>query len=395
MERTLDALQTPGRSVFIFGERGVGKTSLARSATNAFNGKDRETILVACSEDMTFPQLIGQVTRKLLSLPILEGWKARKLTLGLNSPLVALATTMEKPSSMDAIAKLDVNDAVDVLNEVTGGVTEPISVVIDELDVVQHKSTRKHLAHFLKQLGDKDCSVKFVLVGIADDMSQLLEAHESASRYIASVKLERLGLDTMAKMLEDGFSQLGTDLAHQDAIRIACISDGFAHYVHLVGLKLAMQWIAASHETEVSSHLRPDEGMLADALAEAVADSEAWLSAEYNTAVQKYRDKYEPVLWSVADHRELIRSTEQMYEAYERICRSLMKEPLTRPLFSNALNKFKTEPHGHVLTSNRRSWYRFRHTMLRGYCRMIAATKGVALGMQEITTQRLPSVLRT
>jgi uncharacterized protein len=46
-ERTQEALEIPGRSAFIYGERGVGKSSLALTAALQFNSSDAEPIRVA------------------------------------------------------------------------------------------------------------------------------------------------------------------------------------------------------------------------------------------------------------------------------------------------------------------------------------------------------------
>ena len=40
-----------GRNIFIFGERGVGKTSLAKTAANQYQSSDREFIDVSCAPD--------------------------------------------------------------------------------------------------------------------------------------------------------------------------------------------------------------------------------------------------------------------------------------------------------------------------------------------------------
>ncbi|MEQ9151060.1 MAG: hypothetical protein RLO06_06170, partial [Parvibaculum sp.] len=48
VERTLESLDTPGRSVFMFGERGVGKTSLAQTSAYLFNSSDSDPILISC-----------------------------------------------------------------------------------------------------------------------------------------------------------------------------------------------------------------------------------------------------------------------------------------------------------------------------------------------------------
>jgi hypothetical protein len=120
----------------------------------------------------------------------------------------------------------------------------------------------------------------------------------------------------------------------------------------------------------------------------AIEDSDAWLKKAYDDAVKKYGDEYEPVLWSVADHWETERSTDQMYPSYENICVQLGRPPVSRTDYSQCLNRLKTEAHGQALIMTRRSWFKFRHSMLRGYCKMLAESRDVHLGLKYLETRK-------
>lgn len=247
--------------------------------------------------------------------------------------------------------------------------------MVDEVDQIADPVVRRSIAFLVKQLGDRECPVKFIFVGIAEDVAELLEHHESASRYIASIRLDRLPFNVLKSIVTEGFHKIDAELWDPLATRVAFVSDGFAHFTHLVGLKMAMRLL-----DDNPPNLQVSVRHLELALADAVEDSESWLKTAYDDATQKYQDKYEHVLWAAADHWEIERSTEHMYPCYLRICERAGVSPLERQQFSAVLSKFKTERHGGVLVSRRRSWYRFRQTMLRGYCRMVASTRGIEVG---------------
>ena len=54
-------LATKGRHVFIFGDRGVGKTSLAQTAATEFHPSDSEPIVVLVPKGKHSDQSLGQL----------------------------------------------------------------------------------------------------------------------------------------------------------------------------------------------------------------------------------------------------------------------------------------------------------------------------------------------
>ncbi|RYZ82083.1 MAG: hypothetical protein EOP04_22755 [Proteobacteria bacterium] len=238
------------------------------------------------------------------------------------------------------------------------------------------------LAFFVKSLGDQEVSIKFVFVGIADSIDKLILHHQSVPRYIASIQLEQLDLGDLVAIATEGFEAIDVVLPPYLANRIGMISDGFAHFTHLISLKLANRYL---EQEPLPTSINPD--LLDVAITDAIEDSETILKKAYKDAVQKYRDQYEPILWSVADHWQIDQLTEELYPSYERICKKMKIDPLDRKSYSKVLNKFKTPSHGTVLVSDRRSWFRFRISMLRGYCRMIALSRKVDVGVEYLRSR--------
>lgn len=377
LARTLDALATPGRSPFIYGVRGVGKTSLAQTAAHLYNWSGAEPIYEACASGTAFANIVTRVARKLMRLPHFRTQKKAITEVKVGPAVAQLVHRIEKTD--EYLTRLDVADAVDLFNALVSPKDEPIVVVLDEIDVAGD-GLRQDLAYFIKQVGDQECRLRFIFAGIAETTEELLAHHASASRYLATIELQPLKLGELHQIATSGFAKLGLNCADRMAWRIASLSDGFAHFTHLLGLKLAVEAID-NREQSLSSEL------FAQSVRDAVEDSAAFLQTAYRQAVQKYQDKYEPVLWAAADHWELLRSTEHMYEAYLRICKDLNAAPQDRSAFSSILFQLKQESHACVLRSDRRSWYQFSQAMMRGYCRIVAESKGVAVGVDYMKQQ--------
>ncbi len=387
-DRTQEALSIPGRSAFIYGERGVGKSSLALTAALQFNSSDAEPIRVVCHPTITFGQLVGQIAKRMRDqLGMREGVK--KVTeIGLKLSLVTVMQRIESESEKAPLT-IDVNDAVELLDALLPkNPSAKRVIIIDELDAVDDPVFRSNIAYFIKQLGDNQARLKFIFAGIAGNVSELLVHHESAQRCMATIQLERLGLNILRDIIVEGFRQIGMTIKETTANRIACLSDGFPHFTHLIGLKMAL----AALNAETIPESVDDVSFLEDAIGEAVNDSEAIVKEAYEKAIQKY-GSYEAVLWAVADHWELLRSTRDIYQSYVRVCADLAKrgtriDVVDTAKLSKLLYNLKQAPHGQALVSVRKSWYKIRVTMLRGYCRMVAASKGVDVGLDYLQVER-------
>jgi hypothetical protein len=59
------ALYAPGRSIFIYGDRGVGKTSLAQTVAFAHQSSKRDPVILACTSETTFGGLIRHTVNAL------------------------------------------------------------------------------------------------------------------------------------------------------------------------------------------------------------------------------------------------------------------------------------------------------------------------------------------
>lgn len=165
-------------------------------------------------------------------------------------------------------------------------------------------------------------------------------------------------------------------------MRIARISDGFPHYVHLLCEKLF--WLV--YEETDDGIVTPD--LFERALIRASEDMEPQLKMPYERATRKYTNYYEEILWAVADHHQLQRPTTEIFESYLRIMRTLKREPLEKKKFYTRMNNLKKESHGNILMGSRAGWYEYREKMLRGYARLRAEQSGVTLDIEHPLQQR-------
>ncbi len=376
----------------------MGKSSLALTAADQFSSSDVEPIRVVCHPTITFGKLIGQIATRMRDHMALKESEKKTFEASLNVSVLKVLYRIEKSNEKTTEKlEIDVNEAVSVLDALMPkDPSKERVVVIDELDAVEDPIFRSEIAFFIKQLGDNQARLRFIFAGIASNVSQLLVHHESAQRCMATIELKPLQLGILREVVVEGFKQLGMTIRDALAFRVACLSDGFPHFTHLIALKMA--YAALDQETIPESV--DDVTLLEDAIAGAVEDSEAVVKEAYDRAAQKYLS-YETLLWAVADHYVVLRSTRDIYNSYLRICADLqaakakgrpvgLVEVADKAKVSRMLHSLKQPTHGIALVSERKSWFRFRLSMLRGYCRMVAASKGIDVGLDylEADTRR-------
>jgi Cdc6-like AAA superfamily ATPase len=376
--RAIDrAFNSPGKHVFIYGDRGVGKTSLAQSAAVLHQSSDAKPILIACDQFADFYKMVAAIVQNSISIKDAVERPNVLRKGGLRIP--GLTGEMEKGLQSGVIPPIEsLNDAVVLLKYVSEIHSKDTAIVIDEFDQISNDNDRKRFADLIKQISDQEVGVRFIFCGIGPSLETLIGVHLSTDRYITPIELERLSHDALWEILTSCAAELGIEFGHEELIRISQISDGFPYYVHLIGEHTF--WSIFDDAKVVDKvGLRHFDVGIRGAIAEAVGS----LKQAYNIAVQKRADDYEEVLWAVAESPLLERKSPLIYEeSYIPIMRGRKKrDPIDIKTFYQRMNLLKTLSHGCILKATPQGWYRFSENVMRGYVRLKAEEAGVHLGI--------------
>ncbi|HYD14157.1 MAG TPA: ATP-binding protein [Allosphingosinicella sp.] len=372
VEQIRRAFHSPGRQVFIHGDRGVGKSSLAITMGNYLCGDARRPVQVACN-GQTFFSLIRDIGNQLLNFTPASPSRLSRGSVGVQS--FGISATLESQLQTRAVPELSsLNEALSVIRYCADLSFEEPVIIVDEFDKISGPEDREMFADFIKQLGDQRVPVKVFFTGIGQSLDGLLADHHSCYRYLASVHLKPLPWQGRLDIIDDAAFALGIEVDPASRFRIGALSDGFPHYIHLVCEKLF--WRAFDDESQVKA-TTPD--MYIDAVHDAVRDIEPTLEKLYEEATQKYNDDYQSVLWAVADHHEFKRRSVDIYTSYCDIMAQKGSEPLDRTKFNARMAYLKQPSHGEILIGSRQGWYELREPILRGYIRLRAEAEGIEL----------------
>ena len=369
------SLVASGRHIFVYGDRGVGKTSLAQTAAYKHQSAEQSPVLLTCDPSTSFYRLARDlavalhrvdpaITQKTIRSTFTAGWK----------PLVSLET--QKQIESGSVPEMrSVNEVIATLDYAAHRHSREPVAVIDEFERIKSETDRMLFADLIKQLGDQSVPLKLIFCGVGSSLDELLDSHHSCYRYLTTIALERLSFDGRLEIIDKALGAFHLSMDDTTRYRIAKISDGYPHFVHLVGEKLF--WEVFSADT-VLDRVRPTD--FTAAVSNAVEDIEARLRSLYEKATKKYNNDYEEVLWAVADDQLLSRRSSEIFMSYGRVCRAHEnREPLSREKFNQRMNALKQTGAGSILTATRTGWYSFTENMVRGYVRLRAEQQKVEL----------------
>jgi Cdc6-like AAA superfamily ATPase len=305
-----NAIRTRGLHVILWGQRGTGKTSIAQVIAENFQGKKPEefnTFVVSCNSSDNFPQIWQNVANNIL---LTQG------QIGFGQHSVA-----------KAVGRLELNEPITDPEQVrlfVDSLGYPSLIIIDEFDrVKQRGKTQRLMADTIKLFSDRNDSSKLVIVGVAEDIQDLFEQHQSISRCTAQISVHTMQIEELSEIIQKGYSHANMTFETGLDTKIAELSQGYPHYTHLLGLWTGMEAI---------SHKRNDVRLrdLDYAIPKAINNATGSLLSEYEKAVQSSQKNamFKDVLlacaiakkdslgkFSMADIKEPLRKiTEKNYE---------------------------------------------------------------------------------
>jgi hypothetical protein len=350
VREVVDAINQPGRHAILFGGRGVGKTSLGKILPKKLQAMEPCPIFspfVTCDSTDNY----GSIWRKVF--------------------LEIRYLTNEPPPGVDE------PDPVEDLNtpwtpyEVRRRL-EPYSregllyVVIDEFDKVTDEYSRQLMADTIKLLSDHAVEATLVIIGVADDVADLISDHQSIDRCLAQIPMPRMPRSESESIVTDGLRKLRMSI-HDDALHeIVGLCKGLPTYVHVLALHAARDALDKKELVVEAKNVK-------NAVERAISQAEETIHQEYDKATFSTRATiYPQVLLACAMCRT---------DEYGRFVPNDLCEPMRvitgveykSDRFTGHLKAFCTDDRGQVLrmTGMEYRWrYQFRNPLLQPYVLM-------------------------
>lgn len=354
-----DAVNQPGLHVVVYGERGVGKTSLANVVSptiwvmDRFGKTDEEKAKVperfVIKSIGTTEDTFSTIWDKLLSE---ISWPSEEPSMG-----VQPNTKPKSISTREAFGLYDDELTVDAVRKVLGNVPGAVFIV-DEFDRTGGDTSKK-FTDLIKTLSDLviDCTV--VIVGVSETVGNLIADHASIVRALVQIPLQRMKPEELKAILENAEKTLNIHFSPDAASLIVHVSQGLPHYTHLIGLHSVRN---AALKRKSRAVERTD---VLDALKQAVKEAEQTVTETHSAATHSsHKDAlYRHVLLACA------LAAAKSHDSLGYFNPSAVVSPLSKILgrevtiatFTNHLSEFSQEKRRSVLERDGQPWgYRFR-----------------------------------
>lgn len=270
VQDVLYAIAQRGHHGIVYGERGVGKTSLVTVLDEILrrtNVGEYVTARINCDVADNFSSLWFKIldefsiSQEVRRIGFLEEKETSQLRFEQILP--------------DAVLPNDIRKALASLRKKT-------IIIVDEYDRMNDSQSSKLMADTLKVFSDYSQDVTIILVGIADSVDGLISDHESVERSLVQIHMPRMSIDEMRGILTKSLKTVEMTIDPHAADYTCRLSLGLPHYVHLIGLHAAQ---AAVQDNRLAVLTRD----VIAATQQAVARAQQSVQNAYHTAISSPR----------------------------------------------------------------------------------------------------------
>jgi Cdc6-like AAA superfamily ATPase len=218
LARLIEILEDQRSHVVIYGERGIGKTSLVHILADIARESRYLVVYASCGAFSTFEDIFRTVLRDVPQLYLRD---IDPTAIGEHQG--SLASRL--PDSFDA------RQLAELLSQVTG---TRVIIILDEYDRAESDQFRQSVAELIKNLSDRAARVQLVLAGVASNLQQLVGYIPSIRRNVIGLPMPRLSSEEVRALIRIGEKSADVDFDGDAVQAIEALSNGSPYLVRLV-----------------------------------------------------------------------------------------------------------------------------------------------------------------
>jgi len=350
ISKVKEAIEERGQHIVTFGNRGVGKTSLANIVRDLF--KNVSTVKVTCNRSDTFETIWDRAFSK-------TKFVIANRDVGFNAKTKEQVVSLRLPDKEEVTA----HDIEEVLHDVYNNML----IVFDEFDSIGDERTKIKMADTIKSLSDNIFNITIMIVGIAESVEELLGHHPSLERCIKQIYLPLMSDDEAFQIIENNLPLVGLKIEEAIADKIVNYACGFPHYIHLL-CKFTSKIAITSDEYVIN------QNHLDWAVEESIDSSNQSIKQAYNLAVkstQRKKNQFEDVIYacSLIQNSSKTFNSEDVIEIFNKITESEAKSET----INYNLGMLCREERGEILIKKETSGkqeYSFKNPLMKAFIKL-------------------------
>jgi len=234
----VDAINQIGQHAILYGERGVGKTSLGRILAKKVRGREPVPIIapmVNCDSGDSYSSIWAKVFSEIPSGHTDEDYPSEQ----------------DERSQPFDFTPHEVRKRIEELAE--SGI---VFIILDEFDKIQDETTRALIADTIKLFSDRAIQTTIIIIGVSDDLTGLIREHHSIERCLAQIPMPRMNRKELEDIVVGGLRKVGMSIEPQCLSEITGLSKGLPHYTHLLALNAGRQALDEGVLEIAPSHIK-------------------------------------------------------------------------------------------------------------------------------------------
>src|SRR5229473_41829 len=220
MQRIIAAIEEERAHIVLYGERGSGKTSLANVLAGKAEDAGYFVLRLACNSELSFEDIFRGMLRRMPASLLPDG-------IG--------ATSRAGVDNFDQLVPghVGVAELVALFERIY---EKHVILIVDEYDRITAEDTKAKFAELIKNMSDSAVPVTLLIIGVADNVRELLGKHPSLQRTLVTIPMPLMARREIDGIIASGEEKSG--LRFDPAVRqqIADFAQGLPYHAQLLCL---------------------------------------------------------------------------------------------------------------------------------------------------------------
>lgn len=221
LKTLIRSLEDQQLHVVLYGDRGIGKTSLLHVLAGLARDARYIVRYSSCGEETEFTSLFRSI---LADIPLLY--------------YADYSPTSEETEQGGSLADLlpAGNFTIPQLTDILAKISNTrVIIILDEFDRAHSASFRRSVAELIKNLSDRSVRVQMVIAGVAANLTELVEHIPSIRRNVLGFQVPSMTRDEVKELIANGERKTGMQFDKAVVARITDVASGSPYIASLLG----------------------------------------------------------------------------------------------------------------------------------------------------------------